>query len=52
MYEITIISDEILNKFTIEELKELKEILESFQKIDEFYLERRESDGRKVKSYK
>lgn len=39
MYEITIKLDEVISTFTIEELKELKAILECFREIDEFHLE-------------
>lgn len=39
MYEITIKLDEVISTFTIEELKELKAILECFKEIDEFRLE-------------
>lgn len=42
MYEITIKFDEVISTFTIEELKELKAILECFREIDEFHLERKE----------
>lgn len=42
MYEITIKLDEVISTFTIEELKELKAILECFREIDEFYLEKKE----------
>lgn len=39
MYDVTIRLDEVISKFSIEELKELREILEQFKKIDEFHLE-------------
>lgn len=42
MYEITIKLDEVISTFTIEELKELKAILECFKEIDEFHLEYKE----------
>ena len=42
MYDVTIRLDEIISKFSIEELKELREILEQFKKIDEFHLEYKE----------
>lgn len=42
MYEIEIKIDDIIANKTIEELEELKEILEMFKKIDEFHLEYKE----------
>lgn len=40
MYEITIKLDEVISTFTIEELRELKAILECFREIDEFHLKK------------
>ena len=42
MYEIQIKIDDIIANMTIEELEELKEILEQFKKVDEFHLEYKE----------
>lgn len=42
MYEITIKFDDKIKNLTIEELKELREILEQFKKVDEFHLEYKE----------
>ena len=42
MYEVMIRLDEVISTFTIEELKELREILDKFIKIDEFHLEYKE----------
>ena len=44
MYDVTIKLDEVISTFSIEELKELREILEQFKKVDEFHLEYKESD--------
>lgn len=49
MYKIQIKLDDIVANKTIEELEELKEILELFKKVDEFhleYIERSENDDR------
>ena len=42
MYEVMIRLDEVISTFSIEELKELREILEQFKKVDEFHLEYKE----------
>ena len=47
MYEITIKFDEVISTFTIEELKELKAILECFREIDEFHLQHIEENNYK-----
>ena len=49
MYEIQIKIDDIVANKTIEELEELKEILEMFKKIDEFHLEYKEEGKSKCK---
>ena len=48
MYDVEIKLDEVISKFTIEELKELRDILDKFIKVDEFHLEYKE-EGSKVK---
>ena len=47
MYEITIKLDEVISTFTIEELEEVKRILEMFKEIDEFHLENKEGVKKK-----
>ena len=42
MYEIEIKIDDIIANMNIEELEQLKEILNQFKKIDEFHLEYKE----------
>lgn len=49
MYDVTIRLDEVISNFTIEELKELREILEKFIKVDEFHLEYKEEKGGKIR---
>lgn len=49
MYEIEIKIDGIIANMNIEELEQLKEILEQFKKIDEFHLEYKEEGKSKCK---
>lgn len=47
MYEIQIKIDDIIANMTIEELEELKAILEQFKQIDEFSMKYKESVKKK-----
>ena len=44
MYEIEIKIDDIIANKTIEELEELKDILNMFKQIDEFHLKYKENE--------
>lgn len=47
MYEIEIKIDDIIANMTIEELEELKEILDKFKQIDEFKMEYKKEGKKK-----
>jgi len=49
MYDVKIKLDEVISTFTIDELKELREILDKFIKIDEFHLEYKEDKNIKTR---
>lgn len=49
MYEIQIKIDDIIANMTIEELEELKEILDKFKQIDEFSMTYKEESKVKKK---
>lgn len=49
MYEIQIKIDDIIANMNIEELEQLKEILDQFKKIDEFHLKYKKEGNSKCK---